>query len=71
MTTLHTAEGQDEGEEEEEIIFRSQLPPSPIPSDLSLPEFVLQRADEYPDAVAIVDASTGRSYTYAQVDQSV
>ena len=60
MTTL-------QGEEEEEIIFKSQLPPSPIPSDLSLPQFVLQNVDEYPDAIAIVDASDGRSFTFDQV----
>jgi 4-coumarate--CoA ligase len=71
MTTLRATEDQDEEEEEEEIIFRSQLPPSPIPSELSLPEFVLQHVDEYPDAVAIVDASNGRSYTYAQVQRSI
>ncbi|KAI5077629.1 hypothetical protein GOP47_0007953 [Adiantum capillus-veneris] len=56
-----------EAKEEEEIIFRSQLQPAPIPSDLSLPQFVLQHVDDYPDSIAIVDAASDKQFTHAQV----
>ncbi|MCO5572452.1 hypothetical protein L7F22_026207 [Adiantum nelumboides] len=55
-------------EEDEEIIFRSDLEPAPIPSNLSLPQFVLQHVDEYPDSIAIVDAAAGgKQFTHSQV----
>ncbi|KAG9449383.1 hypothetical protein H6P81_009348 [Aristolochia fimbriata] len=51
---------------QEEHIFRSKFPGVPVP-DLTLPEFVLQDADKYADKVAVVDAVTGKSFTYAEV----
>ncbi|KAL6001836.1 4-coumarate--CoA ligase-like 1 [Asimina triloba] len=54
-------------QDEEEHIYRSQYPAVPVPSNLTLPEFVLQDADSFSDKVAIVDAVTGKSFTYGQL----
>ncbi|KAJ8451514.1 hypothetical protein Cgig2_018148 [Carnegiea gigantea] len=53
--------------EEEEHIFRSRYRPVPVPDNVTLPEFVLQDAELYSDKVAIVEALTGKEYTYGQV----
>lgn len=49
------------------MIFRSPHPDVDIP-DVSLPEFVLAGAGRQGDKPAIVDAATGRGYTYAEID---
>jgi acyl-CoA synthetase (AMP-forming)/AMP-acid ligase II len=48
------------------VIFKSPHPDVVIP-DTSLTEFVLGKADRLGDKVAIVDAGSGRSYTYRQI----
>jgi len=52
---------------EEENIFRSRYRAVPVPDNVTLPEFVLQDAELYSDKVAIVEALTGKEYTYSQV----
>lgn len=53
--------------EDEEHIFRSQLPEVQVPDDITLPEFVLQNAESYADNVAFVEAVSGKAYTYREV----
>ncbi|CAM8963941.1 unnamed protein product [Rhodiola kirilowii] len=53
--------------QEDEHVFRSRFPSAPIPSDITLPDFVLQDAEEYAEKVAFVEAVTGKQYTYSQV----
>ena len=48
------------------MIFRSPHPTVTIP-EISLTDFVLQRASEFGDKPAIIDGQTGRIITYAQV----
>ncbi len=48
------------------IIHTSPLPAVDIP-DVPVTEYVLRRAAESPDVVALVDGPTGRSYTYGQL----
>ena len=55
----------------EEHVFRSRYPPVQIPSDLTLPDFVLQNAELYSEKVAFVDAATGKGYTYAEVARDI
>lgn len=50
-----------------EYIFKSHIPAVPVPDGITLPEFVLEFADQYASNVAIVEASTGKEYTYEQV----
>jgi acyl-CoA synthetase (AMP-forming)/AMP-acid ligase II len=52
------------------MIFRSRFPDVPIPN-VALHEFVLGRASRQPDAIALVDATTGRALTYAQLTDQV
>ncbi|WOK94391.1 4-coumarate--CoA ligase-like 1 [Canna indica] len=52
---------------EEQHIFRSKHSPVPVPEHITLPEFVLENAGAYADKVAVVEASTGKSYTYGEV----
>ncbi|BBM98203.1 4-coumarate--CoA ligase [Marchantia polymorpha subsp. ruderalis] len=54
---------------EREYIFESKLPAYPIADsaiDMTLPEFVLDGAEQDFDRVAIVDSSDGRQYTYSE-----
>lgn len=53
--------------EDEEHIFRSQLPEVQVPNDITLPEFVLQNAELYGEHVAFVEAVSGKAYTYSKV----
>lgn len=55
----------------EEIIFRSKYPAVAVPDNLTLPEFVLQDAELYADKVAVVEAVSGKAYTYAEVVRDV
>ncbi|KAJ8484980.1 hypothetical protein OPV22_017465 [Ensete ventricosum] len=52
---------------EEQFIFRSNYSSVSIPEHVTLPEFVLADAEAYADKVAVVEASTGKSYTYREV----
>lgn len=52
---------------ENEHIFLSRFPSIPIPNNITLPEFVLQGAEEYAEKVAFVEAATGKQFTYSQV----
>ncbi|XP_008809099.1 4-coumarate--CoA ligase-like 1 [Phoenix dactylifera] len=53
--------------EEEQHIFRSKFSAVPGPEGTTLPEFVLQDAEDYADKVALLEASTGKTYTYGEV----
>ncbi|KAL7135672.1 hypothetical protein ABFS83_11G113700 [Erythranthe nasuta] len=57
--------------EDVEIIFKSKCPPVHVPDDVTLPEFVLSGAEPYLDKVAVVDSTTGKSYTYGEVKRDV
>jgi acyl-CoA synthetase (AMP-forming)/AMP-acid ligase II len=48
------------------VIFKSPMPDVTIP-DVALTPFVMERANELGDKVAIVEAASGRSYTYSQL----
>lgn len=50
-----------------DFIFRSQFPPRPIPSSVTLPQFVLHNLHDHLHSVALVDASNGQEFTYFQV----
>jgi acyl-CoA synthetase (AMP-forming)/AMP-acid ligase II len=52
------------------MIFRGPFPEVVIPN-LSLPEFVFQRAAELGNKPALIEGPTGRVITYAQLTQSV
>src|SRR4029450_4042589 len=52
------------------MVFRSPLPDVDIP-DVSLPAFVLERADAVGDKPALIDGPTGRTITYAQLGAGV
>lgn len=58
-----------EQEDEQEYIFRGRQ--VSVPEDVTLPEFVLQGAELYADKVALVEAATGREYTYGGVARDV
>src|SRR5438093_4022971 len=53
-----------------ERIIRSQYPDVTIP-EVSLTEFVLEHAAERGDKPAIIDGSSGRTLTYAQLADTV
>lgn len=53
--------------EDDENIFRSNFPAVPVPENMTLPDFVLQGAEQYLDKVALVETVTGKEYTYRQV----
>ncbi|KAJ8628822.1 hypothetical protein MRB53_022145 [Persea americana] len=54
-------------QEEEEHIFRSRFPAVPVPENKTLPEFVLEGCELFSEKVALVDAITGKEYTYGQL----
>jgi acyl-CoA synthetase (AMP-forming)/AMP-acid ligase II len=51
------------------MIFRSPYPDVEIP-ERSLPSFVLERASELADRPALIDGPSGRTLTYAQLDEA-
>jgi 4-coumarate--CoA ligase len=55
---------------EARVIHRSPLPDVEIPEVL-LTEFVLRRVAETPDKPALIDGTTGRTLTYAELDAAV
>lgn len=55
--------------EPSEIIFRSRLPDIDIPSHLTLHQYVFQNAANYPDKPCIIEHSTGKEYSYADVER--
>uniref|UniRef100_A0A1D1ZDX3 4-coumarate--CoA ligase n=1 Tax=Anthurium amnicola TaxID=1678845 RepID=A0A1D1ZDX3_9ARAE len=67
-TMMPHPNGKGEGEEH---IFRGHIPAVPIPDGVSLPEFVLGGAEAYAEKVALVEADTGREYTYGGVVRDV
>ncbi|HYY88504.1 MAG TPA: 4-coumarate--CoA ligase family protein [Chloroflexota bacterium] len=54
----------------QETIFRSPYPDVPIP-EVSFHEFVLGLAGELPDRAALIDGTSGRVTTYAQLQKDV
>ena len=48
-----------------QILFTSPNPPIAIP-DATLPELVLETARRRPDEIALIDSTTGVSYTYGE-----
>ncbi|XP_051219505.1 4-coumarate--CoA ligase-like 1 isoform X1 [Lolium perenne] len=54
-------------------IYRSPRPVAPIPSDpnLTITDLLFRRADACPNALALVDAATGRSLTFAALRSAV
>src|ERR1700749_4310562 len=56
--------------EETRMIFRSPAPDVEIP-DVSLASFVLGNASRFGDRPALVDGTSGRVMTYAQLDEYV
>ena len=52
------------------MIFKSPLPDVAIP-DIALTPFVLGKAERLSDKVAIVEAGSGRSFTYGQIADGV
>ena len=52
------------------IIHRSPFPDVEIP-DITVTEHVLRWADRVPDRPALVDGSTGRTYTYGQLKMMI
>ncbi|KAJ1699983.1 hypothetical protein LUZ63_008495 [Rhynchospora breviuscula] len=62
----------DAGVADEDLhIFRSRFATVPVPDNITLPEFVLQDAQKYSEKVAIVEAATGKAYTYGEVVRDV
>lgn len=57
--------------QDDEHIFRSKYPPVQVPDDMTLPDFVLHNVELYADNVAIVDATTGKEFSYGQVARDV
>ena len=52
------------------MIFRGPYPDVTIP-DLSLTEFIFRPANGLPDKPALIDGSTGRAWTYVQLEDAV
>ena len=48
------------------MIFRSPSPDVKVP-EISFPEYVLRKADKFPDKPAMVDGPSGRTLTYGQL----
>ena len=52
------------------MIYRSPFPDVDIPN-VSLPEFLFEHADQWPDKPALIDGPTDRTLTYAQLRHAV
>ncbi|XP_077991405.1 uncharacterized protein LOC144445653 [Glandiceps talaboti] len=52
-------------------IVKSKFPDLQIPSDVSLPQYLLSRFEKYGDKIAMVDAVSNHSYTYRQLKDFV
>ncbi|XP_077977727.1 uncharacterized protein LOC144433294 [Glandiceps talaboti] len=52
-------------------IYQSTLPHVNIPDDMSVPQYVLQNFDKFGNREAMIDATTGRSYTFPQLKELV
>jgi acyl-CoA synthetase (AMP-forming)/AMP-acid ligase II len=52
------------------MIFRGPFPDVEIP-EISLTQFVMQRAAERGDKAALIEAATGRTITYVELEQSI
>ena len=52
------------------MIYTSPLPDVEIPSS-TITEHILRRVDEFPDREALVDGSSGRSLTYAELRDAI
>lgn len=60
--------------DEDEGVYRSQIADKDIDSvagDMSVTDFVFENLKEFQDRVAVVDPSSGRSYTYAKLERLV
>jgi 4-coumarate--CoA ligase len=57
----------DERPEAREHIFRSKLPDICIPYHMTLAEYCMEKALQWPDKVAIVDGNTGEALTYGEL----
>ncbi|KAI5075727.1 hypothetical protein GOP47_0009803 [Adiantum capillus-veneris] len=51
-----------------EHIFRSPLPDIDVPDHLTLHDYIFQNASLYPDKPCIIEHSTGREISYAEVE---
>jgi len=51
-------------------VFRSTFPDAPIPP-VSLPEYIRSLARQYGERTALVDAPSGRSFSYAELDRLI
>ena len=52
------------------MIFTSPHPDVSAPN-ISVPDYVLRHCERLADKAAIIEAATGRSYTYGQLAQAV
>ncbi|MCO5590769.1 hypothetical protein L7F22_044744 [Adiantum nelumboides] len=53
-----------------EYIFKSPLPDIDIPDHLTLHDYIFQNASLYPDKPCVIDHSTGREISYAEVESA-
>jgi hypothetical protein len=53
------------------LIFKSPYPDVIIPDDISFTDFIFGATTELADKVAIRDGSSGRSYTYGQLIDTI
>ncbi|XP_077991028.1 uncharacterized protein LOC144445363 [Glandiceps talaboti] len=52
-------------------IVKSKFPDLQIPSDVSLPQYLLSKFEKYGDKIAMVDTDSNHSYTYRQLKDFV
>ena len=52
------------------MIFPSPYPPITIP-EISLPDLILQKADQYGDKPALIEGLTGRTYSFSELGSGV
>jgi 4-coumarate--CoA ligase len=52
------------------VIFKSPLPDVEIPTS-TITDYILRRADEFPDREALVDAGSGRAMTFAELRDAI
>ncbi|HUP87262.1 MAG TPA: AMP-binding protein [Acidimicrobiales bacterium] len=52
------------------MIYKSPLPDVEIPTS-TITEYILRRREEFPDREALVDGSTGRGLTYAELHDAI